>query len=800
MKRIGATDLIGGYVGAVPPQESGSDFGVGFTKVERADGWAFYSNTYFSAHTAEEGIEFPNNSYNWTSFRRPKDLYGNWEIQFTLTSSGSQGPYSGSSGLSAGLAIGAMTGTANVGTNFLGESGNGNYIVFSFTGIGATSGTFGWRTGYHTYSPGSSVSSLTPTFSAMQAGDTVGIRRIATRFELYRIRSGSEEILASTTAGYWGETARLLLSAGNVGGNNFRFPYLKWRAQNTYANQRQQDLLNFDQYAAQQTGFGANDLNAAQDLLYFSNTNGYAFYQSGFTRGDFETSVRFVDWQKTGGYLSNGVGWASQLGIVIGTDTLSTITNSFCYLQGDKRFWVAIRETGAGATFGLYASQSQGSATQIATVTRDIVGQPIVKIRRVAGVFYGYLGDELIFSNIESLISSVWNPGWASSLYTDRVICGTGTNANSGVATFRDFQITLNPRETATKAITPRGCFTIKEAYQKAKLSLWVPTGVSSASTFTLASKSGGTVVDYEGYRYVYWVGSHGSSSTGTGTASSVSGSITSNSGGTVEWLLVGGGGAGGYTVNGYAGGGGGAGGVIWAPKWVFPAATTYNVTAGGGGYRRNTNGVSNSGGDSSFHTIIANGGGGGAGYLNAYTAGASGGSAGGSEYSNNVSFSNQTAYNDYTATDHIFSFGNRGGRCNENERSGGGGGAWSIGGDTNSQVGGYAHNVSPNTKYIPAGIGTNGGTGFYLPEWDTATGLGHNGFFASGGHGGTHTQALDSTDHFTGGGRGGGSNGESGGDALGAGSGGGGRGKWNAGSGISGAGAGGCFIIRWRL
>lgn len=102
------------------------------------------------------------------------------------------------------------------------------------------------------------------------------------------------------------------------------------------------------------------------------------------------------------------------------------------------------------------------------------------------------------------------------------------------------------------------------------------------------------------------------------------SGSITINTAGTVEYLIVAGGGAGGY----YVGGGGGGGGYLEGS--IFVNSGTYAVTVGAGGIgeRVAAPGPATNGANSSVFGLTAIGGGGGGNYSN--NLGRTGGSAGG--------------------------------------------------------------------------------------------------------------------------------------------------------------------------
>ena len=187
----------------------------------------------------------------------------------------------------------------------------------------------------------------------------------------------------------------------------------------------------------------------------------------------------------------------------------------------------------------------------------------------------------------------------------------------------------------------------------------------------------------------------------------------------TADVLIVAGGGGGGGVV----GGGGGAGGLVFAPGESFSGEQTVvvgNGGEGGDGFDTSTqNGTPGS--DSTCLTYTAKGGGGGTHFGGRTTETISeGGSGGGGAYGDPGSGSSNQ--DDYDGK----GFGNDGGRMGESwHRPGGGGGAGGAGGDGRAGIG--------NSKF--AGIG---GIGKDYSSIFTTT-YGDNGWFASGGGGGTY-------------------------------------------------------------
>ena len=187
----------------------------------------------------------------------------------------------------------------------------------------------------------------------------------------------------------------------------------------------------------------------------------------------------------------------------------------------------------------------------------------------------------------------------------------------------------------------------------------------------------------------------------------------------TADVLIVAGGGGGGGVVSG----GGGAGGLVFAPGESFSGEQTVvvgNGGEGGDGFNTSTqNGTPGS--DSTCLTYTAKGGGGGTHYGGNTTKTISeGGSGGGGALASHASGGGSSNQDDYDGK----GFGNDGGRMGDKwPRPGGGGGASGTGGDGSSG--------SSSTSGI-GGIGKDYSSTF-------TTTYGDNGWFASGGGGGTY-------------------------------------------------------------
>jgi len=250
-------------------------------------------------------------------------------------------------------------------------------------------------------------------------------------------------------------------------------------------------------------------------------------------------------------------------------------------------------------------------------------------------------------------------------------------------------------------------------------------------------SATGGTITEVGGYRI---------------HAFTSSGAFAVSEGGTVEYLIVAGGGAGGAanTASGASGGGGGAGGFRTGAGYNV-TAQAYAITVGAGGtgvYDRN----GNSGSNSVFDSIIAIGGGGG-GTGSGYPP-LTGGSGGGGDY---IAGAAGTAGQG--------SSGGTGSGASQ-YTSGGGGGAGAPGGNGAPSVSG------------------NGGAGL------ASSISGSSVYYAGGGGGGAYASGRTPGT----GGQGGGGTGQSSGGTANTGGGGG------AGSGTGYSGGSGIVIIRYPI
>jgi hypothetical protein len=244
------------------------------------------------------------------------------------------------------------------------------------------------------------------------------------------------------------------------------------------------------------------------------------------------------------------------------------------------------------------------------------------------------------------------------------------------------------------------------------------------------------------------------------------SGTLTVNRTGTVDCLIVAGGGAGAW--NGSGGGGGGAGGLLYLSSQTLSPGT-YAVTVGGGGARAGSFGGAASSGSNSDVAGLGPAYGGGAGgqdNSNGYSGG-SGGGASGNYHSGGSGTGGQ---------------GNRGGSTSVSSMGAGGGGAGAVGGDAASvYYSFYGYNLDT------AG---SGGSGLAYDISGTST------YYAGGGGGGHAPDTPGGGGGNGGGGRGGANNGAASG-ATNRGGGGGGSNPTYSGD-VGGAGGSGIVIIRF--
>ena len=221
-------------------------------------------------------------------------------------------------------------------------------------------------------------------------------------------------------------------------------------------------------------------------------------------------------------------------------------------------------------------------------------------------------------------------------------------------------------------------------------------------------------------------------------------GTLTADSPGPVEVLLVAGGGTGGATDNSNGAGGGGAGGIVHHTDLSVTGPLTITVGAKKV-YPNSINSVGVTGNDSTIvsptgpWTLTAKGGGGGGHYGEAGLDGGSGGGGGGfgENYGNTHAVGIQTTQNPaFTSQSGFNQYGNAGGSPSDENpgNAGGGGGAGSVGGS------------SPEAEGGPAVSGGGAGqpfTGFAGPipafaplptAWKNA--VGPTGLFGGGGGG----------------------------------------------------------------
>ena len=244
------------------------------------------------------------------------------------------------------------------------------------------------------------------------------------------------------------------------------------------------------------------------------------------------------------------------------------------------------------------------------------------------------------------------------------------------------------------------------------------------------------------------------------------SGTFAAESSGTIDYLMVAGGGSGGNCSqnSGAGAGGGGAGGLLYGTG-VTVTSGSYPVVIGSGGATKTSGGTGNNGSNTTFKGLTAIGGGGGGGDDQTYAG--SGGSGGGATNAD-LPGSGTTGQ------------GNRGGYTS-NPGAGGGGGAGAVGASASGNNGGA------------------GGIGLSYSTFASATSTGQSGYYAGGGGGAESTS--DSYSPGAGGLGGGGIGSTWSGNNAAAGlvnTGGGGGGGSAADSSVGAAGGSGIVIIRY--
>ena len=197
------------------------------------------------------------------------------------------------------------------------------------------------------------------------------------------------------------------------------------------------------------------------------------------------------------------------------------------------------------------------------------------------------------------------------------------------------------------------------------------------------------------------------------------SGTFAVTGSGTIDILVVAGGGQGGLPAgNDNYGGGGGAGGLVWYTSFEVSAGN-YSIVVGNGGAETSTGSGNRRGNDGSNSTafgLTALGGGGGGGQ-GGTTAGRDGGSGGGGGYPSGFGSALQPSQsNSLGSGTLVHNLGNNGGPGNNSPNGGGGGGG----------AGGTG---------FSGGSSVRGGAGFNASSL-VGTAVGDSGWFAGGGGG----------------------------------------------------------------
>ena len=219
-------------------------------------------------------------------------------------------------------------------------------------------------------------------------------------------------------------------------------------------------------------------------------------------------------------------------------------------------------------------------------------------------------------------------------------------------------------------------------------------------------------------------------------------GTFAVTGGGTIDILVVAGGGQGGLpNASDNYGGGGGAGGLVWYTSFEVSAGN-YSIVVGDGGAQTSSGSGNRRGNDGSNSTafgLTALGGGGGGGQ-GGTTAGRNGGSGGGGGYPSGFGSATQPSQsNSLGSGSLIHNLGNNGAPGNNSPNGGGGGGG----------AGGTG---------FSGGASVNGGAGFNASSL-VGTSVGDSGWFAGGGGG--SQQAGYSNFAGSNGGNGGGGDGD---------------------------------------
>jgi len=337
---------------------------------------------------------------------------------------------------------------------------------------------------------------------------------------------------------------------------------------------------------------------------------------------------------------------------------------------------------------------SGGTATQdyqqtINTVAPTVTGGTVT----ISAVDEGSSASYDVDTNFTFTAGSTFS---AYSLLSGSLPSGLSFNTSTGVISGTMGTVSSDTAYSFTIRATDTDGDTADQAYS------WTITNVPLSAT-------GGTITTYSGYR----------SHTFTSSASGASGFVP-NTSGTVEYLIIAGGGRGGN----YAGGAG-AGGMLTGS--VSVTAQQYAITIGAGGSSAN--------GSNSAALGVTTAIGGGAGGNNGGV-GNSGGSGGGGGYNNSVGGSGTSGQGSnggqgYTGSGHIY-------------MSGGGGGAGAAGGNATASPrksgnggNGLQNNYRTGSNIYYAGGGGGGspsGSPYVSGQGQGSGGLGGGGGGTTGG------------------------------------------------------------------
>jgi microcystin-dependent protein len=373
----------------------------------------------------------------------------------------------------------------------------------------------------------------------------------------------------------------------------------------------------------------------------------------------------------------------------------------------------ATGETGATGAQG-YTGSTGSTGAQGATGPSQWIGMTGTGVSGTTYSGIGYTGDVLVYGNL--LVTGAIDPTSLTLSQSD--ITGTSTFGLTGGNTGGSYitnmnNITVAPPYNFT-IITIAGSTgdrlsKIPNPYN-GQMALVTNDGLLQFYNELTSSwqnlnnmpivATGGTITDVIIGGVTYRIHTFDTVGTSTFVVSSIG-----NSGGLVEYLVVGGGGGGGSGAGSYYGGGGGAGGYRTGSLTVFP--TSYTITVGSKGsfpLATSTNGTS--GTDSIFSTITASGGGGGSGG----SADASGGSGGGASLVGVAGAGNAGGFSPVE--------GYRGGNYNTGGQGGPGGGASGAGSDSSTTATlGLSNSITGSAViYAYGGGGNPGGTVFTTP------------------------------------------------------------------------------------